>query len=330
MLKKSKKYLASFGLVALIFSFSLFLFSQNVAFAQEVKPYEPVYFTPQIEVPNSAITGKVPVGEIGNDGYVSSTLLAKYIEAIYNYGLGIGGVLATVMLMVSGLIWLTSAGDSGKIDQAKKLMTGSIVGMVLLYGAFLLLNTINPDLVKMKGVRVIGIDKVSEEIIYCCHPKNGSLKAFVKTIDGKKVFVNSTDITNISAGDPYAGCWETLKAEECNPGNGSTCMYDDNAKSYICNNPNDICCGCSFGNSFMMNRYNTCKEHITTVECEIFCAEELSNYNKTNNKDYSSYNLSNASGFGHINPGVYTCQNLTSGIPKGSTCRYKTGSGGEW
>ena len=165
MFKKSKKYLASFGLAALIFSFSLLLIPQNIALAQASpdKDYEPLNFTPQIEIPNSMISGEVPVGKVGADGYINSDLLANYIEAIYNYGLGIGGVLATVMLMVSGIIWLTSGGDSGKIGQAKKLMAGSIVGMVLLYGAFLLLNTINPDLVALKGVRVMGIQSQINE-----------------------------------------------------------------------------------------------------------------------------------------------------------------------
>lgn len=155
MLKATKKYLATTALLALAFAFSFILLPQNDVHAQDL--YEPIYFTPQIEIPNSMISGQVPVGQPGADGYVNSDLLAKYISAVYNYGLGIGGVLATVMLMVSGIIWLTSAGDSGKIGNAKKLMIGSIVGMGLLYGAFLLLNTINPDLVALKGIRVMGI-----------------------------------------------------------------------------------------------------------------------------------------------------------------------------
>lgn len=92
-------------------------------------------------------------------GKMNSTLLARYIKAFYDYSMAIGGILAAIVLMGGGVLWLTSAGNDSKITQAKELIIGSITGLGILLGSWVLLNTINPDLLKMQTISTQVLEK---------------------------------------------------------------------------------------------------------------------------------------------------------------------------
>ena len=78
--------------------------------------------------------------------------IAQYIQGVYKYGLGVGGILAAIVLMAGGLLWLVSAGDASKISQAKDLILGSVTGLIILMGTYLILDQINPGLNNLKSI----------------------------------------------------------------------------------------------------------------------------------------------------------------------------------
>lgn len=86
--------------------------------------------------------------------------LGQYLSILYNYLIGVAGVLATVMIVVGGFRWLLAAGDPGKIGAAKETIGSAVIGLALALGSFLLLNTINPQLVEL---RLPYIPKVKQE-----------------------------------------------------------------------------------------------------------------------------------------------------------------------
>lgn len=99
--------------------------------------------------------------------------IGQYIAGIYDYALAIVGILAAIVLMAGGLMWLISAGDASKITQAKELIIGSISGLIILIASYALLVTINPDLVNLKGVNVASIKRVDvEPVSYDGNPNN--------------------------------------------------------------------------------------------------------------------------------------------------------------
>lgn len=118
---------------------------------------DPLTFRPQVGLPG--FENEIVMEE--ND----VSYIAKMIQAFYNYGLSIGGILAAIVLMAGGAIWLTSAGSSDKVSQAKDLIIGSITGLILLFGAWIMLNTINPDLLNFRIATIKLIERVS---IVCC------------------------------------------------------------------------------------------------------------------------------------------------------------------
>lgn len=83
--------------------------------------------------------------------------LGQYIRGIYNYAIAAAGILAAVVLMGGGLLWLLSRGEASKIAKAKELILGSIVGLVILTGSYLILTLINPSLVNLKNIEVVSI-----------------------------------------------------------------------------------------------------------------------------------------------------------------------------
>ena len=147
-------------------------------------------FTPEISIPGSVFNNTAPI-KVGtpietNNGNVktvtmNSDLLAKYIQAIYNYGLAIVSILAAIVLMGGGLIWLTSGGDSSKVTKAKEMIIGSISGLAILFCAWIILNTVNPELLKLKPISTVVINKVS---LGCCEKAKG---------DGKLKMTTSND-----------------------------------------------------------------------------------------------------------------------------------------
>lgn len=75
---------------------------------------------------------------------------ATFIIEFYEFAIPAGVLVATVLIMIGGVIWITSAGDQGRISKAKEFIIQPIIGVVILFGAYILLAYINPNLVNLK------------------------------------------------------------------------------------------------------------------------------------------------------------------------------------
>ncbi|MDD3285281.1 MAG: D-alanyl-D-alanine carboxypeptidase family protein [Patescibacteria group bacterium] len=146
--------------------------SQNVCCCPEITPvYKKADFTmPEFQIPIDTVT-LTQANCTGPDdsGQCEIPWIAEYIKGIYQYGLGIGGILAAIVLMAGGVLWLVSAGDVSKISQAKDLIIGSITGLIILLGTYLILSQINPKLTTLKSISVKMIERIVIQPI-----KNGS------------------------------------------------------------------------------------------------------------------------------------------------------------
>jgi len=48
--------------------------------------------------------------------------------------------VATLMLVIGGVMFFAAAGDPGKLSRAKGLLTSVVIGLVIVYGAWLLIS----------------------------------------------------------------------------------------------------------------------------------------------------------------------------------------------
>jgi len=92
-------------------------------------------FLPALEGLTGANTALTNVGT-GLGTSSQTTDLPTLIGNIISVGLGFMGVLLVVMIVYAGFIYATSQGDDAKIKSAKKMISSSIVGLVLVVAAY--------------------------------------------------------------------------------------------------------------------------------------------------------------------------------------------------
>lgn len=87
----------------------------------------------------------------------AATDFPSYISSIYKFGIWAVGIAALFMLIFGGFMYITSAGNTSKMDQAKTYIMDAIFGVIVALGAWLLLYVINPDLVKinLEGLKMM-------------------------------------------------------------------------------------------------------------------------------------------------------------------------------
>lgn len=82
----------------------------------------------QNEIINKAISGSVPTDP--GQG------LAFYIAALWQTVVTVGGIAFIIYLVWGGIEYLTSGGDKGRIDDAQKKITSSVIGIVILISSY--------------------------------------------------------------------------------------------------------------------------------------------------------------------------------------------------
>ncbi len=95
--------------------------------------------------PASPVSNPVP----RTPSEVDITTLPKLINQIYVWGLGISVLLALLMMVLGGYYIMTAAGNAEQSSKGKEYITASLIGVVIIFSAYLLLNEINPDLVNL-------------------------------------------------------------------------------------------------------------------------------------------------------------------------------------
>jgi len=95
----------------------------------------------------------IEAGIPGSDltpGYETTTLTpVKYISYIYIFMIGLVGIAGFASLVFYGIVWMYS-GISEKKAEAMEGIKNTFIGILLALSAFIILNTINPNLVTLK------------------------------------------------------------------------------------------------------------------------------------------------------------------------------------
>lgn len=145
---KNKNYLFYTSIVILIF-LGAFILAANLALAA------PIQFEPNVKIPGVNITS------VGGD------TLARYIVGLYRYGASFAGAAAMFMLVFAGWQWLFAAGDSSKVAKAKDTINGVLIGLILLFGGYLLLSQISSGLVRFNNLELSRITPIQSDFSLC-------------------------------------------------------------------------------------------------------------------------------------------------------------------
>jgi len=71
---------------------------------------------------------------------------SSYIVNLFTLLIGIAGVLAVIMLVIGGIQYVGGAGSPSMRSSAKERIWGALLGLVIALISYLVLNSINPDL----------------------------------------------------------------------------------------------------------------------------------------------------------------------------------------
>ena len=103
-------------------------------------------FAQAVISPSASVSTAIP-GMSG--GASSSTSPGAFVVGFYNFALMISGVLALGAIVYGGVLYATSGGNPGKQSEGREYIESALLGLLLLGGAYLILYTINPELVDM-------------------------------------------------------------------------------------------------------------------------------------------------------------------------------------
>ncbi|MBI4117544.1 MAG: hypothetical protein HY453_00450 [Parcubacteria group bacterium] len=126
--------------------------------------------TSALEFPTDKLSVPIPTLELStpkeSGGLITNTWISDYLIGFYRFSLYFVGIVGVLFLIAGGILYTTSGGDSGKIDSAKEMIFGAAMGIIIMFGSYLVLSTVNPDLVKFPGLsisKVKAIPKSSKE-----------------------------------------------------------------------------------------------------------------------------------------------------------------------
>ncbi len=102
-----------------------------------------IYTYAMLIVP-ALLAGKTAIGQ---PGWIDDSLdevdvelgeqdLKVMINNVIKIALGFLGLIATSIILLGGFKWMTSQGNTDKVDEAKKLLKAGIVGLIIIFAAY--------------------------------------------------------------------------------------------------------------------------------------------------------------------------------------------------
>lgn len=134
---------------------------------------------PSIEVPGLYFTALPSVSE----GKVTIPFIAQYVAAFYRYLIGLSMVVAAVMLVYGGFLYVVGS-TTGSVQSSKEIIKNSLAGLILILCSFMLLNIVNPDAAKLKP---LAVNVVTRDIMEDWYAQNGTTYLGSPTSEPKDV-----------------------------------------------------------------------------------------------------------------------------------------------
>lgn len=220
--------------------------------------------------------------------------LGEYIIGIYKYAISIVGILATIVMMIGGFMWLLAGGNPSKISEAKSWISASLTGLIIALSSYLILYQINPNLVKFEALKVKFV-KPEEAAVGAgtcggfnainagpCTDSSQKLSQYLTELEPKlKTMGIKTNVTGLSDSAGLALCRDSYKKPPCHHSQNS-CHYG---------------CGSKDG-SYAVDFQCTGQTCYSTLEIQ---AKLTKNYKKHQCEDKDGYKISCSANKNSIN-----------------------------
>jgi len=75
----------------------------------------------------------------------------NYLQDLFTFLLSLAAFLSVLMIVIAGIKWIVAAGNTNQITDAKDMLWKAVIGLIIALAAWLILETINKDLVGFGG-----------------------------------------------------------------------------------------------------------------------------------------------------------------------------------
>ncbi len=172
--------------IALIVSIAIFG-GASVAYSQTCDSNK---FCPLTDVKGSRL--ETVFDQAGN----TSLTLSDFFSGLFTTALSVGAILAVLRLGWAGYLYMTS--DSfGSKGKAKEVIGDVVLGLFLLLSCWLILNQINPDILRLDILKTLGLVQTA--------PANGAGTPAPATTPAPTSFGGSSSASGSGAGNVIGG-----------------------------------------------------------------------------------------------------------------------------
>jgi hypothetical protein len=73
---------------------------------------------------------------------------------IIRAGLGLLGIVAIVIVLYGGVLWMTAGGETDKVGKARKVLFSGVIGLIIILSAFAIAQFVLDQLIEATGTQV--------------------------------------------------------------------------------------------------------------------------------------------------------------------------------
>lgn len=107
-----------------------------------------------ILAPANAQTSNATNLEVPIMGETEVSDIPSYIVLVYQFAVGIVGLAALIMIVIGAYLYMTSHGNASQAEKGKEYITDAILGLIIVLVSYVILRTINPNLVGNFGINL--------------------------------------------------------------------------------------------------------------------------------------------------------------------------------
>jgi hypothetical protein len=180
-------------------------------------------FVPALASASATINVNLP-------GASSATSPGGWVESFYQFALMIAGVLAFGVIIYGGIRYMTSVGNPSGEEEAKQWIWAALTGVLLLAGAYIILNVINPQLLNLTLPKLSAISTTASvaspstaapSTSACAAPNTGNCT--VASLQQTCLSSVATQFAGICGHESGGAATIKSGSDYCNPASGQSC-----------------------------------------------------------------------------------------------------------
>ncbi len=155
-----------------------------------------------------------------------STDIGDILAGVYRFALGLIGIAALIMFVLGGVTYMTAADSQDRVKQGQTFMRNAVFGLVLALLSYLILYTINPDIVEKLNLDIKPVKEADVKIepLYIGELPNDPSALSREFAARRQYYVTKENMSQAQSGAMVEGETEARIG----------CSYSDSSKQQAC------------------------------------------------------------------------------------------------